>query len=445
MHDPDELLSRRQLLGTVAAAAIATLPAWHVEEARAQTPPPEPKSPNDRPGIALIGCGGQGRGDAQLAKRFGDVVAICDVDEHHVGNAAAEFPKAKQYRDFRKCLADKSVDVVVNGTPDHWHTLVNIHAMRQGKDVYGEKPLTLTIDEGKHLVEVYRQTKRVFQTGSQQRSDGRFRLACELARNERIGKLKHVLVALPSGPRAGPFSTAPVPGWLDWDFWQGQTPAVEYVPQRCHGTFRYWRDYSGGTITDWGAHHFDIAQWGIGIDRSGPVSVHGYELSSPIPGGYTAPADYCVEYEYANGVRLTCVSTAADEGDGRTRGTPRVGTLHNGVLFEGDSGWVWVTRGEIKASDPSLLTEPLPAGATRLYASNNHMGNFFECVKSRKEAICDAEIGHRSVTLCHLGGVSMRLGRKLQWDPQQERFVADDEANGLLAREMRKPWGYDAV
>jgi predicted dehydrogenase len=439
-------LSRRQCLyGAGAVAAAVALPAWFEEETRSVAQTPEPNSANDRPGILLVGCGGQGTGDAKLASRFGDVVAICDVDDRHVANAGEAFPKAKQFRDFRQAIAHPGVDVVVNGTPDHWHTLVNIHAMRQGKDVYGEKPLTLTIDEGKHLVEAYRKSKRIFQTGSQQRSDRRFRLACELVRNERIGKLKHVLVALPSGPRAGPFSASPVPEGLDWDTWQGQTKPVDYVRQRCHGTFRYWLDYSGGTITDWGAHHFDIAQWGIGTDRSGPVSVHGRELSSPIPGGYTTAADYWVEYEYANGVRLTCISTAADEGNGASRGTPRTGTLHNGVLFEGDSGWIWVTRGQISASDEALLSEPLPSGATRLYASDNHMGNFFECVKSRKETICDAEIGHRSVTLCHLGSTSIRLGRKLKWDPQKQQYVGDDEANGYLVREMRKPWGYDAV
>jgi predicted dehydrogenase len=428
-----------------AAAATAALPAWFMAETRALAQPAEPTSPNDRPGILLIGCGGQGRGDAQWAKRFGDVVALCDVDERHVANAASEFPSAKRYADFRQAVADKAVDVVINGTPDHWHTLINIHAMRQGKDVYGEKPLTLTIDEGRRLVAVSRETKRLLQTGSQQRSDGKFRLACELVRNNRIGKLRHVLVALPSGPRAGPFEPAPVPEWLNWDLWQGQAPAVEYVPQRCHSRFRYWTEYSGGTITDWGAHHFDIAQWGIGADRSGPVSVHGRELSAPIPRGYTAPADYWVEYEYANGVRMTCVSTSADEGDGRSRGQPRTGTLRNGVLFEGADGWIFVSRGQLDASDAAILQDPLPAGAERLYASDDHMGNFFDCVRSRKAPICEAEVGHRSVSICHLGSISLRVGRKLKWDPQQEQFVDDAEANGLVAREMRKPWGYENV
>jgi predicted dehydrogenase len=396
------------------------------------------------------------------ASRFGDVVALCDVDERHVADAAAEHPKATRYSDFRKAIADMAVDVVVNGTPDHWHTLVNIHAMRQGKDVYGEKPLTLTIDEGKHLVEVARQTKRVFQTGSQQRSDAKFRLACEVVRNGRIGKLQHVLVALPAGPRGGPFEKAPVPEWLNWDFWQGQTPAIDYVPQRCHGTFRYWYEYSEGTITDWGAHHFDIAHWGMGMDRSGPSSVFGRELSDAIVDGYTTPADYWIEYVYPDGVRLSCVSTRTGEGATRPRrrrqgagageapeqpieARPRQGNLENGVWFEGADGWVFVTRGKIEASDPAILNDPLPANAQRLYVSNDHMGNFFECVRTRKAPICEAEIGHRSVSVSHLGAISIRLGRKLNWDPQKQQFVGDEEANGMLVREMRKPWSYDAV
>jgi predicted dehydrogenase len=449
--------------GALGAAALS-LPAWFVEETLAQSPAPRPSAANDRPGIALIGCGGQGTNDAKLASRFGDVVAICDVDDHHVADAALEFPKAKRHRDFRDAVAQKDVDVVVVGTPDHWHTLVNIHAMRQGKDVYSEKPLTLTIDEGKHLVEVARQTKRVFQTGSQQRSSREFRLACEVVRNGRIGKLRHVLVGLPAGPRGGPIEKQPVPEWLNWDLWQGQAPAVDYVPQRCHGSFRYWYEYSEGTITDWGAHHFDIAHWGLGADRGGPLSVFGRELSDYIVDGYTTPSDFFIEYEYPNDVRLSCVSTRNGEGAGhmwrgRRRGAggapaeepPRVearqrkGNLENGVWFEGADGWVFVTRGRVEASGPEILNDPLPPGAERLYASDDHMGNFFECVKSRKQPICEAEIGHRSVSAAHLGAISIRLGRKLKWDPAKEQFVGDAEADKMLSREMREPWGYDAV
>jgi hypothetical protein len=239
-------LTRRTLLkSTAALAASLSLPRWFVEETAARAAIEEPKSPNDRPGILLVGCGGMGTGDATNASRFGNIVAVCDVDRNRLGEKAEKFKAEAKLADFRQAIAHKGVDVVINATPDHWHTLVNIHALRAGKDVYSEKPLTLTIDEGKKLVAVARETKRILQTGSQQRSDARFRLACELVRNGRLGKLQQIVTQLPSGPAAGPFGTKPVPAELDWDFWQGQAPEVEYVPERCHMMFRFWYEYSG--------------------------------------------------------------------------------------------------------------------------------------------------------------------------------------------------------
>jgi predicted dehydrogenase len=369
-------------------------------------------------------------------------VAYCDLDEGHLGEAKKQWPDATAFKDFRKLLERKDVDVVVNGTPDHWHTLVNIAALKAGKDVYSEKPLTLTIDEGRRLVEVVKSSKRILQTGSQQRSDKNFRLACELVRNGRVGKLQQVHVWLPSGRREGPFSAKPVPSGLNWDMWLGQTPLVDYVPERCHVTFRYWWEYSGGTMTDWGAHHLDIAQWGSGHDRSGPVSIEAKPLVEMIPGGFTAYSEYEVNYEYADGVKVICHSTRGNAWNGAVL---EKGRQQHGVKFEGTDGWIFVTRGRIEASQPELLTTPLPASATRLYASDNHMRNFFECVSSREAPICDAEIGHRSVSMCHLGVIALRLGRKLQWDPAKEQFTGDADANRWLAREMRKPWTYEAV
>ena len=432
--------SRRDFLRSSVAAT--TLPSWFVEECRAQPQPSTPKSKVDTPGIALVGCGGMGRGDARNASRFGKVVALCDVDERQLGGAAKLFPDAVTLHDFRKVMDRKDVDVVICGTVDHWHVLVSMAAMRAGKDVYCEKPLTLSIDEGKRLVAVQKQTGRVLQTGSQQRSDKNFRLACELVRNGRIGKVKEVDVWLPAGRREGPFKTADIPAGFDWDLWLGPTPKVDYVPERTHVTFRYWWEYSGGTMTDWGAHHNDIALWGLGHERGGPVSVAGKSLREMIPGGFTAASEYAVEYTYADGVVQRCRSTNAVNWMGVQ--TDPKGQPH-GVKFVGTDGWVWVTRGKIAASDPDLLTTPLPADAKRLYASNDHMGNFFDCVKTRKAPICDAEVGHRSATVCHLGVIAMRLGRPLKWDPTAERFVGDAEANGMLAREPRKPWTYDAV
>ena len=216
--------------------------------------------------------------------------------------------------DFRKVMERKDVDIVICATVDHWHTLVALAALRAGKDVYCEKPLTLTVDEGKHLVAAQKKTKRILQTGSQQRSDKNFRLACELVRNGRLGKIKEVDVWLPAGRREGPFKTAEVPKNLDWDMWQGPTPQVEYVPQRTHVTFRYWWEYSGGTITDWGAHHNDIVLWGLG--HAGPVKVSGKPLVDMIPNGFTAAREYEIEYAYADGVVHRCRSTKANAWNG---------------------------------------------------------------------------------------------------------------------------------
>ena len=385
-----------------------------------------------------------GRGDAANAVRFADLRAVCDVDDNHAAAAVEQFSigakKPDAYKDFRKVMERDDIDVIIMATPDHWHTLVNLAAIKAGKDVYGEKPLTLTISEGQNMVDAVQKSGAVFQTGTQQRSSDKFRLACELVRNERIGKLQEITVWLPAGLREGPFSTAPVSPGLNWDFWQGQAPKTDFVPQRCHLFFRYWYDYSGGTMTDWGAHHNDIGRWAA--DQLGPVSVEGKALSQPIPGGYTAFADYEVNYTYRNGVRQTVRTTRGDSIYGSPTETEGE---HNGLKFQGSNGWIWVSRSEIKASDPAFLTTPLPAGSTRLEVSNDHMGNFFDCVHSRKKPIADVETGHRSASMCHLGVISMRLGHKLNWNPYEELFGGEGakEANHYwLAREMRAPYDY---
>jgi predicted dehydrogenase len=429
--------SRRRMLQAASAAALATgLPKWFLEETRAVEPATAPTSPNDKPNIALIGCGGRGRNDIHDASKFGNVVALCDVDQRHVAGAAFDYPGAKTYSDFRKVMERDDIHVIVTATPDHWHTLVNLAALRAGKDIYSEKPLTLTIDEGKVLVDTVKKTGRILQVGSQQRSDPNFRLACELVRNGRLGKLQEVNVVLPKGLRAGPFATHEPPTELDWDMWQGQTPTTAYCPERTHTTFRFWYDYSGGTVTDWGAHHNDIARWGIGQD--GPLSVEGKPLVDAIPGGYSAFAEYQIDYSWADGIKSTCSSTPADTPFGDI--VKKVDAPHNGVTFKGTDGWIFVTRGKLTASKPELLADPLPSGAIRLYESNNHMGNFFECIRTRKDPAATAECGHRSISVCHLGVLSMRLGRKLDWDPKAEKFVNDAEADKWLSREMRKPW-----
>jgi predicted dehydrogenase len=433
--------SRRQFLKSAAAFAAATaLPAWYMEQSAPAAE--QTRAANDKPGIGLIGCGGRGSGIGRDAAQHGNLVAYCDLDDSRLNQAKQMWPQATPFKDFRKLLDQKDVDIVVNGTPDHWHTLVNLAALKAGKDVYSEKPLTLTIDEGRRLVAAVKSSGRILQTGSQQRSDKNFRLACELVRNGRLGELQQINVWLPSGRREGPFESKPVPAGLDWDMWLGQAPRTEYVPERCHQTFRYWWEYSGGTMTDWGAHHLDIAQWGAGRDKSGPVSIEAKPLVEMIPGGFTAYSQYEVDYAYDDGVKLVCRSTTANNWSGGV--VDKAGQQH-GVRFNGKDGWIFVSRGKIEASSPDLLTTPLPASATRLDVSENHMRNFFDCVRSRQQPICDAEIGHRSVSVCHLGVIALRLGRKLQWNPTSERFVGDNDANTWLAREMRKPWSYESV
>ncbi len=443
-------ISRRSFLRKCTATAAATgLPLWFVERELAHAAESVAKvvSPNDRPTVALVGCGGQGSGDARNAQKLGDVVAVCDVDQSHIDRAVTRFTKdgkiPEGFRDFRKLLERKDIDCIINGTPDHWHSLINIAAAKANKDIYSEKPLTLTIDEGKHVVKAVRENKVVLQTGTQQRSSQRFRMACEMVRNGRIGKLKEVNVWLPAGLREGPFSSTAVPAELDWDFWQGQAAAADYMKERCHVWFRYWYEYSGGTMTDWGAHHMDIGYWAIGL--AAPTQISSKALTNPISGGYTTISDYEVKFTYPNGVVFNVRSTKDDSPFGATVNKDG---QRNGIRFEGADGWIWVNRGEIKASDRELLTQPLPEDAERLYLSNDHMGNFFDCMNTRKDPICDVETGHRSATVCHLGAISLRTGGKdLQWEPDKEIFTGEHaaEANSYISREMRKPYDYSFV
>jgi predicted dehydrogenase len=443
--------SRRSFLRSCAATAAATgLPFWFVNremsEAAEQAAPKLP-SANDRPGIALIGCGGQGTGDLGAASKFGNVVALCDVKEGQATALAKKYgqngPTPVAVTDFRKILERKDVDIIVNGTPDHWHTLVNIGAAKAKKDVYGEKPLTLTIDEGKHVVKAVRSNKIVFQTGTQQRSDRRFRLACELVRNGRIGKLQTVEVFVPAGLREGPFDQhQQVPPGIDWDFWLGQAPKVDYMKERAGNTFRWWWDYAGGPVTDWGAHHNDIARWAIGQD--GPISVEAKATVGPIEGGFTTCKEFEATLMWANDIKQIVKTTTADSPFG---GIIDKAGQRNGIRFTGTDGWIWVNRGDLTASKEELYMAPLPDSAIKLEVSNNHMQNFMDCVKSRKDPIAHVEQGHRSAVIGHLIIIAMLQGRKFQWDPKKEMFTGDGakQGNAHLAREMRKPYDYKFV
>ncbi len=395
----------------------------------------EPRSKNDRPGIGCIGMRYQGSVIARKAAAHGDIVAICDVDSEYGEKARAEFGvKSPLYRDYRKMLERPDIDVITIGTPDHWHTKIVIDACRAGKDVYCEKPLTLTVDEGKLMTKVVRETGRIVQVGSWQRSDYRFRLAVEMVRQGRIGKLQRVDVVLGKNKTGGPFKQEPPPPQLDWNMWQGQTPDVPYIKERCHYTFRWWYEYSGGQMTDWGAHHLDIAQWGIG---QLPIAVEGKAKFPHVPNGYNVAIDFFARYHYPNGVEMT----VADHG-------------RNGIMFTGTKGRLFVNRGTISGKPvEQLADDPLPRSEFKLYPHDNlerpkrmgkldsiinHMGNFFDCIRTRNQPISDVASQHRSVTTCHIGNISMRIGRPLKWDSQREEFVDDPEANTWLSRPQRK-------
>ena len=413
------------------------LPAWHAKELLAAhqeaAATRRPVAPSDQIQIGAIGTGGRGTNILLTAARLPGVkvVAVCDVDASHRAKAARSLPNngdVRLHEDFREVVNHPDIQAVLIGTPDHWHALIALAALEKGKDVYCEKPLTLTIAEGAPLIRAARAGGRVFQVGSQQRSDARFRLACELVRNDRLGAIERVETFIGTNPTGGPFATKPVPEGLNWDLWQGPTPAVPFIPERCHNTFRWWSEYSGGKLTDWGAHHNDIAQWGLGTETTGPVAVEAESTPLEHPGRtdcYNFPSDFRVTYAYADGRKLIC----------RGKG-------ENGVIFRGQRGWIFVSRRTIRASDPKLIEEPLPKDAQRLSLSTNHMKNFFDCVKSREKPICDVEIGHRSVSVCHLGNIAIRVGKPLQWDPAKESFhgANADAANALVSRPMRGPW-----
>ncbi|MDE2127308.1 MAG: Gfo/Idh/MocA family oxidoreductase [Armatimonadetes bacterium] len=434
-------VTRRALLSSATASLVAAgLPQWFAAEAAAETL--ETRSArkrkldqNSQIQAGVIGPGGSGGGFAQglndarnLNGHDGaKIIAVCDVDDTHRDEAAAAFgPGTQKFHDFRDLLARPEIDAVVIGTPDHWHVLAAIAALRAGKHVYCEKPLTLFIEQGIKLVQVAKESGKRFQVGSQQRSDARFRLACELVRNGRIGRISQAVAHLPTGPTGGPFAVQPVRTGLDWNFWLGPTPATDYVPERCFGNFRWWLEYSGGMLTDWGAHHNDICQWGLGTEHTGPVKVQAFG-KGPIIGEecYSTFPEFDVTSTFADG--RTILST--NKGD-------------NGVTFNGENGqWIFVSRSDIKASDPTLLTEPLQSDAIRLYKSDDHMGNFLDCIRDGKETICPAEIGHRSVSICHLCNISLRLdGRILNWDPDKQQMVGDKEAQAMTSRPMRHPW-----
>jgi predicted dehydrogenase len=408
-------------------------------------------APSDLLRVGCIGVGRMGHGDMQEclirgldASTRAHVVAVCDLDrlraehaKHQVESFYQNAPKVSGpvpssidvYGDYRELLARDDLDAVTISTPDHWHALVAIAAAERGKAVYLQKPLTYTVAEGQKLVSAVRKNRVVLQTGSQQRSDRRFHRACELVRNGRIGKLHTISILLPTDEGTGDATPMPVPENLNYEMWLGPTPEQPYTQDRVHPQSGFSRpgwlqieSYCRGMITGWGAHMFDIAQWGHGSDDSGLVEV---EATAEFPhrGLFDVHTTFRAEGRYADGVKLLAAS-----------GEPA------GVRFDGDAGWIRVSRGKLEAEPREILNQPIGANEVQLQRSHNHMSNFLQSVRMQQDPICPVEVGHRSNTLCVITHLAMKLGRKLHWDPNAESFVDDPEANALLDYEHRPPW-----
>jgi predicted dehydrogenase len=410
-------------------------------------------APSERITMAILGTGNQGTNDMKmfLSDDRVQVVAVCDVNRQSAGywnggvagrdpakaiveKKYAEQTKTGEYKgcaaveDFREIIARKDIDVVATALPDHWHAITAIEALRAGKDVYCQKPLSLTVAEGRAMSDAVKQHKRIFQTGSQQRSDARFRHAAELVRNGRLGKLHTIRCGQPPGwPDFGKTADRkkpePVPEGFNYDLWLGPAPAAPYCPARCHVNFRWIFDYSGGQVTDWGGHHPDIAMWAMGTEKTGPLQIKNAKGTRPADELYNTFTEYYFEALFANGTTLVVSHQ-----------------YENGVKFEGERGWIFVSRGRIAAEPKAILDEKIGDNETRLYRSMNHYRNFIDCVISRQEPAAPCEAAHRSITVCHLGNIAMLLGRDLKWDPEREQVVDDPKANEMLRRPYRAPW-----
>lgn len=397
--------------------------------------------------MGLIGLGSMGMRHVKgfLQEDSCRILAVCDVDAGRRAEAVRQVNQhygngdCARYNDFQDLTARDDIDTLCISVPDHWHSICAITGIRAGKDIYGEKPLALTIAEGQAMVEAVRRYNRVWQTGSWQRSTSHFRFACELVRNERIGKLQGVEVGIGHGYKPGPgeptaFRIDPQPGTcvpegFDYEMWLGPAPWAPYTEKRCHWNFRWILDYSGGQVTDWGAHHIDIAHWGMGCDDTGPVEVAGKGVF-PEDGLWDAAVDYDFKCKYENGVTM-CV--------GSNNYYPQ------GIRFIGQRGWIHVTRGGLDAHPKRLLKERI--GPEELHLSRpsgdnrqGHRRDFLDCVKTRAQTISPIEVGHRSVIVAHLGNIAMLLGRKIRWSPEREQIIGDSTASRMLSKAMRSPW-----
>ena len=441
-------ISRREFLRrgrtvAVIVGAGAALPNLFLNKTFAATG----ENPSELVRIGVVGCGLQG--NSNIGAVIKHVVALCDVDKNHLANTQARVEKANgtkvaTYGDYRKLLEDKSVDAVLIATPDHWHALPAADAMVAGKDVYCEKPLTLSINEGQVLVKLAKKHKRILQTGSMQRSDAKFIKACEYVRNGRIGKIKRVLVGLPGvnyvdnlkkdgKPLSVPDSEPPAE--LNYDMWLGPAPFRPYNVNHVHYLFRFFWDFSGGQMTNWGAHHLDITQWGLGMDESGPIeAVASAEFNKEKL--YETPTTFHITYKYANGTVVEC-----DSGGNKQK-------HKNGATFEGEKGTIYVNRGALTFDPEGIEEVAIKDDEIRLYPEfkgyakqrSIHHVNWLDCIKTRKEPVCSVTVGHHSAVVCHLGNIAVRTGKKVQWDPVKEEITGDAELAKWATKAYRAPW-----
>lgn len=443
--------------GGLAAAGLA-LPHFWSRRLAAQGPASE------RPNVAAIGVGGRGSDIGNQAAGFGNMVACCDVDSLNANRFADQIAKTRGarpevFRDYRNLLERAKIDAVTIGTPDHWHTKIAVEAMLAGKDVYCEKPLTLTMEEGEIIKAVVRKTRRVFQVGTQQRSEYDYRdqktkrhhrfvflRAVVLARSGRLGKRLKAISSVGTATRGGPFKTMDPPAHLDWDFWLGQAPKVPYAPERVGWNFRWWFDYSGGQVTDWGVHHTDIALWALGGERTGIIEAEGKgdfplgrETMLAYLLGKTPATELPVSYNVAH--TFDCTLSLPNGNVIRLTSGP------NELILEGDQGRIRVNRGSLTGKPVEQLTDQdmkwLDEQVRELYRGKepgSHMRNFFECVKDRSLPVADVWSHVHSVNACHMANIAMLLGRKVQFDPKSKQFLGDEQANLLRSRKQREPY-----
>ena len=423
-------------------------------------------APSNKINIAQIGCGRIARThDLPSTWKFekARIMAVCDLDRHRTEETKqlveeyytkktgqANYIDVKMYDDYREMLLNKDIDAVMISTPDFWHAQPAMEAALAGKDIYLQKPTSLTIHEGRQLAEIIQKTGRILQVGTQQRSSSQFRKAAELVRNGRIGKLHTVKIGLPGDPSGPPAPAMPIPKGFNYDMWLGSTPEMPYTEIGVHPQVGYDRpgwlrmeQFGAGMITGWGQHHYDSAAWGMDTEYTGPISVESV-AEFPKSGLWNVHGDFMSKAEYANGITMYTS-----------------GGYQNGIRYEGTEGWIFVSRGDyaatpsdptskvrakaIDASDPKILESVIGEKEIHLYNSADQHGNWLDCIESRKEPISPIEIGHRACSVCLITHVSMKIPRKLQWDPKKEHFVNDAEANTWLRRSQRAPYGTDRI